>query len=96
MGLESSFPLLISPLPLCCALLVDYNVLLIVSMSINIHISGLRISFHSDLSIQVDLLSECLSPDLQCAFEAALEQGTSCWLNTLPIAEFCFTQKGVS
>ena len=33
------------------------------------------------------MLSECLSPHLHRASEAASEHGASCWLTTLPIAE---------
>ena len=50
----------------------------------------LRVSRRSDLSAQVDLHYDQLSSHLHCAFEAASEQGASCWLTTLPIAEHGF------
>jgi len=50
----------------------------------------LRASRRSVLSAQADLLLECLSPHLHCAFEAASEHDASCWLTTLPITEHGF------
>ena len=51
---------------------------------------ALRVSRRNDLSAQADLLCDKLSPQLRCAFEAASERGTLCWLTTLPIAEYGF------
>jgi len=50
----------------------------------------LKVSWHSNLSSQADLLYECLSPHLQWVYQAASERGASCWLKTLPIAEHGF------
>ena len=46
----------------------------------------LRVSHRNDLSAQVDLLSDCLSPRLKCVSDAASERGASNWLTTLPVA----------
>jgi len=77
--------------PLVGCLLRKYS-----SCSLDIHQQmyqyklDLQFSCRSNLSAQVDMLYDKLSPYLHQAFDAGSKQGALCWVTTLPIAEYTF------
>ena len=91
LGIISTFLLFLSSSRVA-ALLVNHLLMKSTSCSLdqclkaNVQLD-LWVSCCSDLSAQADLLSDQLSQQMHCVFEAASEQGALCWLSTLPIAE---------